>query len=287
MNNLLSDRIKNASLTKTQRRIADYFLCNQERIGALSSMDIAQEIGVSDASIIRFSRTIGYDGFSDLKNHLYNMLVENAFAGLSLSERMKQSDEKFRGRDTFPQFQNLMLQNLLSTFSSNSMEDFDGIADLLLSSRHRYVIGMRGCKGIAASFSRILGFMLPNVTRLLDGECTSISALQDVGQDDVVLMFVFTRYYKIDIRYLELARKRGSKICLVTNDTAGPLHGYADIALRVSTTNMSFFHSTVGAAIVAEYLLTLISYRTDCRDRIEERDEITKDQRVTAPSNHT
>ena len=192
MIDLLADRIKNASLTKTQRKIADYFLSNQERIGALSSMDVAREIGVSDASIIRFSRSIGYDGFADLKSHLYNMLVENAFAGLSLSERMKQSDEKFRERDAFPQFQNLMLQNLLATFSSNGMEDFDRAADFLLSARHRYVIGMRGCKGIAVSFSRILGFMLSSVTRLLDGECTSISALQDAGQGDVVLMFFFT-----------------------------------------------------------------------------------------------
>lgn len=30
-------------------------------------MDVAREIGVSDASIIRFSRAIGYKGFTDLK----------------------------------------------------------------------------------------------------------------------------------------------------------------------------------------------------------------------------
>ena len=30
-------------------------------------MDIAKEIGVSDASIIRFARAIGYEGFTDLK----------------------------------------------------------------------------------------------------------------------------------------------------------------------------------------------------------------------------
>lgn len=281
MTNMLADRIKNASLTKTQRKIADYFLHNQEKIGALSSQDIAQDIGVSDASIIRFSRTIGYDGFADLKSHIYSMLVENAFAGLSLSERMMQSNEKFRGRDAFPQFQNLMLQNLLSTFSNNRMEDFDKVANLLLYSQHRYVIGMRGCKGIAVSFSRTLGFMLSNVTRLLDGECTSISALQDAEQDDVVLMFVFTRYYKIDIHYLDLASRRKAKICLVTNETSGPLHRYADVTLSASTTNMSFFHSTIGAAVIAEYLLTLISYGMDCKDRIEERDEITKDQRLT------
>ena len=72
--NRLSDRLKGAKLTPQQRRIADYFFKNQERIGNMSSMDVAKEIGVSDASIIRFARAIGYLGFTDLKNDIYNSL---------------------------------------------------------------------------------------------------------------------------------------------------------------------------------------------------------------------
>ena len=86
MTNILAERIKNANLTKTQKKIADYFISNQERIGSLSSIEAAQEIGVSDASIIRFSRAIGFDGFADLKDNIYDMLVQNAVSGLSLSE---------------------------------------------------------------------------------------------------------------------------------------------------------------------------------------------------------
>lgn len=41
----------------------------------MSSMDVAKEIGVSDASIIRFARAIGYLGFTDLKNDIYNSLI--------------------------------------------------------------------------------------------------------------------------------------------------------------------------------------------------------------------
>lgn len=54
MTNILAERIKNANLTKTQKKIADYFISNQERIGSLSSIEAAQEIGVSDASHYSF-----------------------------------------------------------------------------------------------------------------------------------------------------------------------------------------------------------------------------------------
>ena len=141
---------------------------NQERIGNLSSFEVAREIGVSDASIIRFCRILGYEGFKDLKNQLYSMLVENVSTGLSLSERMIQSSEKFQKSDPMIQFQTLAQQNILSTFRNNE-KDLETVSELLISAKNRYVIGMRGCKGLATGFGRLLGFMLPNVKCLFDG----------------------------------------------------------------------------------------------------------------------
>ena len=66
-----------------------------------------------------------------------------------------------------------------------------------------YVIGLRGCKGTAIGFGRLLSFMMPNVTAIIDSECTSISLIQDLEEGDVVLMFVFSRFYKIDLEYLK------------------------------------------------------------------------------------
>ena len=279
MKNILTERIKSANLTKTQRKIADYFINNQERIGSLSSMEVAQDIGVSDASIIRFSRAIGFDGFSDLKDSIYNMLVENAFSGLSLAERMEQSSEKYDGEtDLAGQFQQIMNQNILATFRNNSPEDFYKLADYMIQAKNKYIIGLRGCRGIATDFSRLLSFMLPDVRCLTDGECASIQSLQDVGENDIVLMFVFSRFYKIDLGYLEMARKYGAKICIVMNDLSGPLNSYADLVLLSSTGNMSFFNSKIGTEVIAEYILTLIGRSVEYKDRLKERDAIISDQ---------
>ena len=68
----LEKRIQQAQLTKCQHRIADYFLKNRNRICRMTSLAIAQEVGVSDASVIRFSRAVGYTGFADLRESLYD-----------------------------------------------------------------------------------------------------------------------------------------------------------------------------------------------------------------------
>lgn len=280
MANMLAERIGNANLTKTQKKIANYFIENQERIGSLSSMEVAQEIGVSDASIIRFSRQIGFDGFADLKAHIYDMLVETAFSGLSLSERASQNKEIYQDNYEPDNYTRLVNENLSSVFHNNKAQDFEKIADLCAASRRKYVIGMRGCKGRAMDFGRLLSFMLPDVYILTDDECVTINQMQDLREDDFVIMFVFSRFYRIDRDYLEMARKRGAKICVVTNDITEKITSYADIVIVTASRGMSFFNSTMAQNMAAEYILTLISGKVDYKDRIEERDRLTESRRI-------
>ena len=280
MANMLAERIKSVKLTKTQKKIAEYFVQNQDRIGSLSSLDVAHEIGVSDASIIRFSRVIGYDGFADLKSHIYDSLVENANNRVTLTERLFQNKEKYGSTEDSLNFIEVMQQNIASVFRDNRPEDFERVVDHVVKARKRYVIGLRGCKGIALQFGRLLSFMAPGVYTILDSECTSVNLMQDIQKNDVVVMFVYSRFYRMDEQYLKMARKRGAKICLIVNDITGPLNIYADEVLVVASANLSFFHSTIALDLLSEYLLDQISERLEYKERLLERDEVTEHQRL-------
>ena len=50
--------IQNADLTRQQQKIADYFVKNQNRVCTMSLIKVAREIGVSDASVVRFARAV-------------------------------------------------------------------------------------------------------------------------------------------------------------------------------------------------------------------------------------
>ena len=66
MDNLIS-KIQSMNLTKTEKVIADYILDNINNIGLSTVTDISLKLGVSDTSIIRFIRLLGFAGFADLK----------------------------------------------------------------------------------------------------------------------------------------------------------------------------------------------------------------------------
>ncbi len=63
-------------LTKTGKKIAEYISKNPKKVIVLSALELGKEIGVSDASILRFSKNIGFNKFNDFKNYIAMELSE-------------------------------------------------------------------------------------------------------------------------------------------------------------------------------------------------------------------
>ena len=64
------------SLTPAEKRLADYILANQERVVRQSISELAQQSGVAEATISRFSRHMGYKSFPLLKLAVANAMAQ-------------------------------------------------------------------------------------------------------------------------------------------------------------------------------------------------------------------
>ena len=84
MDNLIS-KIQSMNLTKTEKVIADYILDNINNIGLSTVTDISLKLGVSDTSIIRFIRLLGFAWFADFIIHSA-ILFTNLSSKLSIVE---------------------------------------------------------------------------------------------------------------------------------------------------------------------------------------------------------
>ena len=70
MDTLLIIRQNYSNFTKVEKKIADYIFEVGEKMLEKSAQEVASEIGSSSAALVRFSRKLGYDGFSQLKQKL-------------------------------------------------------------------------------------------------------------------------------------------------------------------------------------------------------------------------
>lgn len=74
------DRIEQnlQSLSKAERRVAEWVLVNPQRVVALPLAKIATAVEVSEPTIVRFCRSVGSKGFSDFKVRVAQDLASNA-----------------------------------------------------------------------------------------------------------------------------------------------------------------------------------------------------------------
>lgn len=74
-------------LRKSEQKVADYILAQPDEVIHLRIVDLAQQAGVSEPTVVRFCRAVGCDGFQDFKLLLAQHVANSpSFEGFSLSE---------------------------------------------------------------------------------------------------------------------------------------------------------------------------------------------------------
>ncbi len=274
----LRERIRNANLTKTQKMIAKYVLDNSADACFMTSTEIAQKLGVSESSVIRFSRSIGFSGFIDFQKALRRDYQDQV---LSISNSITVPSQRIAQREKFGSDPGYLdrhyknaLKNLEAVFTNNSLDDFEKAADIIVGSRHKYIIASRGNSSLGDYFSLYLKHMVPNVENTNSSEITPIDHMCNISREDCAVIFSFPRYSTEDRLCAEMAAEAGAKIVVITDKPTALLAPFADLLLTVPIDNNTFFNCNVAPQFVAEALLDTISHRvTGIEKRLKKIDK--------------
>ena len=67
MSSLIKIRSERDQMSAIERRIADYILDNAHLLRDYSSQQLADALGISQSSVVKFSQKLGFKGYPDLK----------------------------------------------------------------------------------------------------------------------------------------------------------------------------------------------------------------------------
>ena len=59
-------------LSKSHKLIADFMLSHYENAAEMSAVSVAKSVGVSEATVVRFSVTLGYEGYPEFRRAIKN-----------------------------------------------------------------------------------------------------------------------------------------------------------------------------------------------------------------------
>ncbi len=250
------DRILEASQeSPAHQQIGKYLSCHLREASFLSAGELAKEVDVSQASVSRFCHTMGFRGFSEFIGALQNMV----------REEWRAPERTVYLRPSLP----LDADPLLAQEIAN----LEGLPEILDSEAMRRLVDfVSTSERVILAGARISGTLIPYIAyclgKIRDGVevATPGSILWDnlapsSMKNTVIVGWVFSRYAKGLLEWMEDAAQNGIRIAALTDRWMSPVMSFADPVLVVPVANASLFDSYAAPMFVMNYLVRQVARR--------------------------
>ncbi len=258
----LEDRIATLQLTRKERVLGDYILAHQDSVGLMTARGLAQSVAMTDTTVIRFLRKLGFSGFVDFKQQMNARMVAQLKSPgdtLSPGEKYTKTSHLMASSNMAAEVMERSITNLQKTAADLDPVKLREVAEVLHHARRKYIVGFRSSAACTLYMYRKLVILLPNVVQCSAAESMALEQLVDIGKGDCLFMFSFPRHSKINFAIIEMAHKAGAKIVLVTNSVTSPLANLADYVIPVHVEGVGYTNSYLVPLAVSEILLLMIS----------------------------
>ncbi|MGL4307295.1 MurR/RpiR family transcriptional regulator [Cetobacterium sp. SF1] len=257
---IIEKKIYDKKMTKTDKKIADYFYENENKLYFMTSRDIGLNLGISDTSVIRFVKSLGFKNFTEFKERLKEKVSDKI---LTPNEKLSLNQSILNSKNIQENFIEHIEKIILESFEKNNFEIINDTVNILLNSNKKYIIGFKSTSGLASFFGLRVGFLLENVITHPRNNSELIKNIVDITEKDCLLIIAHPKYSKTYNLLLDIAKEKGAKIIIVTDKKNSPVAEYGDVVLINNIHGISYFNSLISTQVLLEYILTLLSTHID------------------------
>src|SRR5512133_381192 len=243
--------------TKSEKRIVDFMRRNLDEAAFLSAAEIAQRLDISEATMVRFARTLGFESYPALREGLQEDFRHRMTHSARLRGRLNDLRE---AGDIFERLVASEIDYLTESLQTLDRNALNAAVDLLRAHQRVFVFGL----GPSVSLVDLLQIRLTRAARQVIRLDTSgqeiLEPLMLMRNEDLLIAIGFFNLTPALQLVLDYANQQKTPVILVT-DTLGPLVGEkADVVLAARRGPVSAFHSlTVPMTMINALLLALSS----------------------------
>lgn len=235
--------------SKSDKLIADYLISHPYCMDNETASSLSVLIGVSPATIVRFSRKLGFSGLADMKKSIaYNNYIESSASDMNLSRE----DDAEAVKNKVIQYTKMIVDQLQVSLDAELLQK---AADIISTANHVVILAEGGSGTISrAAYDIFLKLAIP--CRLVDDIMFQMMEISMMDENDVLFIIVNSgRTYNI-LENASYAKERGIRTIGIVGSKNSPLAQYLDIELQTYLFSSSYF-SDISAARLCE--LTTVS----------------------------
>jgi len=250
-NILIKIRDMKDSLTPVERMIAECVLENKEAIPHLSVKNLAQLSKTSDASVLRFCKTMGYSGYR-------NFIVSISAALGSMDDESKEQYTDIQpGDDLTTIIANVARLNMKSIEDTLKVVDKSAVdrAVATLRKANRIAFFGVGASGLVCMDAEQKFTRINKSCRTYTDAHAQLLAAALLEKGDAAVFVSNSGNTSEILEALDVAKRTGATIIAITKFTRSELSEQADIVLSISTPEVTIRSGATGSRIA---MLTVI-----------------------------
>ena len=243
---------------KTERKIAAYLLGNFDKSLHSTLLELADGIGVSDASIVRFCKSIGYTGFQEYKiNAAMQCVPEPRLYNPSLSVDDSPAE----------------LCNKIFAIESSALEQtkqeldikvMNEVADLLINAKRINLLGTGGSAISARDFQHKL-LKIGVRAELQEDKDLQLMSASLLTENDVLFAISHSGSNLHVAETIDLAKKQNAKVVTLTMKSKNVVVEKADYPLYVVSEKTIFesesFSARLAQLAMLDCLVALMAFK--------------------------
>jgi DNA-binding MurR/RpiR family transcriptional regulator len=212
------------SLPPSERKVVNFILANFEEVVRMTLAELAQRSGVSDATVVRLCRSLGFNNYLELRISLSR----------SIDDTTRLIHDDVREGDSSGAIARKVLQTAIQavqdTLQVLDEEAFDQAVDILHNADRTLIVGV-GTSGPLAHelYNRLIRLRM-NCHVHTDIYLQVIEAALLTEKDAVVVISQNGATIG-PIRAAAEARRKGAKVICITGNAVSELSEYADVIL--------------------------------------------------------
>ncbi len=246
-----------AELPSKQRRLARFFLDHEDHIAFASANDISEQAGASAATVVRFCRTLGYEGYTDLQAAVRAQFPQYQTSVQKLIERMAEG----KLADNLPvQVAQVNTGNIQQTISQVSEATVAGAIHAIMGARHIRIFGSGLSAAVAILVEHSLTVLGYSARACITGGLSQQLELARLNDSDLVIVISLWRYLRETVEAAVTAHARGVPCIALTDNPAAPVARLADHVLIAATDGVAHSRSLTGIVSLVDVLSAALVY---------------------------
>jgi RpiR family carbohydrate utilization transcriptional regulator len=232
------------SLTKTERKLAEYIISNPSEVIHMTITELAEITGSAEATISRFCKNkLGFPGFQSLKIALASDLYEpfeSIYNEVNSDDAIDEVASKV--------FQNIT-EALHDTLKIIHAESLANAITAILAARRIEVYGTGGSAPIAADVEHRFSRFGISVRAYADQDMQAISASL-LHPGDVVIAISHTGSNQSVLESVKIAKENGATIIGITSHLRSPLSQISNIILNGMAKEINYRSEAMSSRLI-------------------------------------